>query len=229
MPGFFTAPLVHPMQHTLDDDAIIKILKVEMIHEMDVGFDYIDNLLDETKESGFFGTIIHQIEKFVFVYFARDTTRDKTIKQMDIIFSAAIEQKNGVPMQDIGKRMFKEYLHNDETYHRCDKAHSKFGVIIENIKAGFESRIMQTTEILKKGKGSTYGDLIKTTFSNKDEAKQFLAGQLQCVKNEIDVLTSNPDILKVPVAKKRILEIIVKGYEYALARVYSNLDEFFAS
>jgi hypothetical protein len=209
------------------DDAIISILKAEMIHEMDAGFDFIDKLLDETRDNGIIGAIMHHIEKFVFSYFARDTARSKTIKQMELIFKASCEMKYGASMQDVGKKYFKGYLHDDETYARCDKHHAKYPIIIENIKAGFESRVNQALEMLEKGKGSSYAELVRTTFGSKDEVKKFLAGQLLCVKNEIDVLTTSPDILKVPMAKKRILEIIVKGYDYALNRVYTNLDQFF--
>ena len=124
-------------------------------------------------------------------------------------------------------KYFKEYLHNDETYHRCQKKHPKFSIIIDNIKKSFESRIAMTNQILLKGSGSSYKDLVLSSFKDKEEGKKYLAKELEYVKNEIDVLTSNPEILNVPVARDRILEIIVKGYEYAHQRVHGNLDEFY--
>lgn len=215
------------MRDVKDQDAIIKIMREDLINQMETGFDHIDMIIDSTRQKGFTGAVIHQIEKFVFAFFARESTREKTIKQMEIIFKASREMVSGVPMQEIGKKWFKQYLHNDETFHRCDRHHAKFGDIVENIKAGFEARIIQTAEMLKKGEGTTGADLLKSTFASKDEARDFLDGQLKCVKNEIDIMTTYPEILKVPVAKKRILDIIIKGYDYALNYLSSNLDEIY--
>nr|MDO8118429.1 hypothetical protein [Candidatus Sigynarchaeota archaeon] len=216
------------MSTTPNDDDKIKILRQELIKEMDIGLDHVDKILDQTKATGITAAIMHAVEKLVFSYFARDTVRDKTISQMEIIFEAAKEYKAGTQMQDLGKKYFKDYLHNDETYHRCEKKHAKFKIIVDNIKLSFESRVLQTAQILANGNGSSYGELVRTSFSSKAEARDFLTRELQCVKNEIDVLSGHPEILKIPVAKQRILEIIIKGYEYALERVYSNLDTFYS-
>ncbi|MHA1791790.1 MAG: hypothetical protein ACTSVI_04035 [Promethearchaeota archaeon] len=215
------------MSLTGKEDRIISIMRDELIKEMDIGFDHVDEMLEKTRKNGILGTIMHSIEKFIFSYFARDSVRDKTIRQMEIIFDGAKRYKNGTDMSAIGKDYFKEYLHNDETYHRCNKHHPKFRVITDNIKEGFESRIKQTAKMLEKGSGNTYGDLVKSTFNHKDEAIEFLSRELKCVKNEIDILIKYPDILKVPVAKKRILEIIIGGYEYAKKRLMDNLDRFY--
>jgi hypothetical protein len=220
LPGDFMRDVTHL-------DAIIKIMRKDLIDEMDAGFDYIDTIIDSTRQKGITGTIIHQIEKFVFAYFARESTREKTIKQMEIIFKASKEMVTGVPIQEIGKKWFTEYVHNDETYHRCDRHHVKFAGIVENIKAAFEARINQTSQMLQKGEGTTGADLLRSTFATKKEAHDFLDGQLKCVKNEIDILTTYPEILKVPLAKKRILDIIIKGYEYAMNHLTENLDSIY--
>ncbi|MFX0101044.1 MAG: hypothetical protein ACFFCS_15830 [Candidatus Hodarchaeota archaeon] len=212
--------------HTSDEEKI-GILRKEMINEMVVGLDHVDMLLEKSKENGILGAIKHSVEKFVFKYFARDTVKDKSIKQMEIIFKAGKEHKDGAQILDLGRKYFKEYLHNDETYHRCDKKHPKFSIIVDNIKKSFESRIIMTSQILLKGSGSSYKDLVLTSFKNKEEGKKYLAKELDYVKNEIDVLTSNPEILKVPFARDRILDIIVQGYEYAVQRVNGNLDAFY--
>ncbi|MHA1680594.1 MAG: hypothetical protein ACTSUE_06265 [Promethearchaeota archaeon] len=215
------------MESPSSDDVKINIIKEEMIREMDIGFDYVDDLMENTKKKGLFGSIMHSLEKFVFKYFARDNVRGKTIRQMDIIFESAKEYRQGASVQELGKKYFKEYIRNDETYERCHKKHAKFNIIVDNIKIGFESRIKQTTLMLERGKGTTYADIVKTAFLNKEEAIDFLSKELQCVKNEIDVLIEYPEILKVPVAKQRILEIIVLGYEYAWKRLFANLDLYY--
>lgn len=209
------------------DDEKIAILREEMIDEMNIGLDHVDQLLENTKEDGFLGAIKHSVEKFVFKFFARDTVKDKSIAQMEIIFQAGREHKVGAQIIDLGKKYFKGYLYNDETYHRCQKKHPKFPVIVDNIKKSFESRIAMISQILLKGTGPTYRDLILTSFKNKEEGKEYLAKELEYVKNEIDILTNHREILKVPVAKERILEIIVKGYDYAVQRVNGNLDAFY--
>ncbi|HME53172.1 MAG TPA: hypothetical protein VKM55_13200 [Candidatus Lokiarchaeia archaeon] len=215
------------MHDAKDQDAIINIMRDDLIQEMEIGFDHVDSIIDATRQKGITGAIIHQVEKFVFTYFARESTREKTIKQMDIIFNASREMAAGVPMQEIGKHWFKQYLHNDETYHRCDRHHARFADIVNNTKASFEGRIVETSEMLQRGTGSTGAELLRSTFPRKDEALVFVDGQLQCVKNEIDILTKYPEILKVPIAKKRILVIIIKGFQYAMERIHSNLDEIY--
>jgi hypothetical protein len=219
-----TLSTVDPMRDANDYDAIIKIMRDDLIQEMERGFDHIDSIIDSTRQKGITGSIIHQIEKFVFAYFARESTREKTINQMEIIFKASREKVAGSPMQEIGKKWFMRYLHNDETYHRCDRHHARFPDIVENIKTAFEARINQTAEMLQKGEGTTGADLLRSTFTTKKEAHNFLDGQLKCVKNEIDIMVANPEILKVPIAKKRILDIIMKGYDYAMNHLSGNLD-----
>jgi len=216
------------MHDANDYDAIIKIMRNDLISEMETGFDHIDAIIDSTRQKGITGAIIHQIEKFVFAYFARESTREKTINQMEIIFKASREKAAGAPIQEIGKKWFTRYLHNDETYHRCDRHHTRFPDIVENIKTAFEARINQTAEMLQKGEGKTGADLLRSTFATKKEAHNFLDEQLKCVKNEIDIMVAKPEILKVPIAKKRILEIILKGYEYAMNHLSGNLDSIYS-
>ncbi|MBD3188127.1 hypothetical protein GF325_14920 [Candidatus Bathyarchaeota archaeon] len=215
------------MNAQLEVNDKISIIRESLIEEMDIGFDFVDEYMARSRKKGLWGAIMSSLEKFVFRYFARDNVRTKTIAQIDIIFQAAMEFNQGTPMEDLGKKYFQEYLENDETYERCHKNHEKFPVIVENIKIGFESRIKQTAIMLAKGNGNSYPELVVSTFDDKGEAASFLTKELQCVRNEIDVLNEDPAILRVPVAKKRILEIIEEGYRYAWRRLYENLEKYY--
>ncbi|MHA1369091.1 MAG: hypothetical protein ACTSRA_05160, partial [Promethearchaeota archaeon] len=138
----------------------IRIIREELYNEMDRGFNNIDMILDKEGGKGLFGPLLRQLEKLIYNFFGREPIKQKTVNQIELIFKTAQLLNKGVEMQEIGRKYFKDYIKNEETYHRCNRKHPKFRTLIEYMKKSFESRITQVAKILKLGEGDTYPELI---------------------------------------------------------------------
>ncbi|MHA1715531.1 MAG: hypothetical protein ACTSXP_07785 [Promethearchaeota archaeon] len=218
---------------SLSEDELknIYIIKREFIRELDKGLGRIKKSISRVF-SGIFLNIPANL--FYYVYF-RGKVRKFILNQIKISLRMAAEYD---PVRDnldeLVDKYRDDYLSNDLITIHSKYDHPVFNELQEITINNLYSRIPILHSLIHS-RGETYKDLVKNTFTTRDEVRKVLEIQLIFMDQWIEILRENQEILKgpkvfgveLPMPASALFSVIFETYEYGIERLEKKLDEFF--
>lgn len=211
-----------------------KILEQRMIDQMELSLNYGKNLIDNEVKAGVLNVIIKPIIKSFYKYWSEKDARVGTLEQIKITLNAAKELvNNGVNSKEKFDKIIDEnfplYLKNDQTDRVCKGNHKNYKLLKEITRKCFISQVEESLLFLnvKKDDIQTYNELSVATFKTKEIAYPALMRQLDYKEEGIQIVSQDDSILKIPVGKKIILNVLKKGFDLTKKQLFEDLDIIF--
>ncbi|KKM84548.1 hypothetical protein LCGC14_1298030 [marine sediment metagenome] len=211
-----------------------KILEQRMIDQMEVSLTYGKNLIDNEVNAGVLNVIIKPIIKSFYKYWSEKEARIGTLEQIKITLDVAKELvSNGVNSKEKVDKIIDEnfpiYLKNDQTDRVCKENHQNYKILKEITRKCFNSQVEESMLFLnvKKDDIKNYNELSVATFKTKEIAYQALIRQLDYNEQGIQIVNQDDSILKIPVGKKIILNVLKKGFDLTKKQLIEDLDIIF--
>jgi len=201
------------------------IIKEELIKEMDRGLDYIQVCLGRMY-GGITGWFFNPIARLIYNIMARKDIREKAINQIDIVLDCAVKYRED-NLEELIEENFESYITNDQSFHRCKKQHKAYPVIQGIMKDVFKHRIQPAHRLLAS-EGTSYEQLTKSAFAEKEDALKNLQQELEFSYKVLEVITQNKSVIKLPsFVREPIIKIMKLGQTYAKERLTYRIDEIY--
>ncbi len=201
------------------------IIKEEMLHELDLGLEYIQFLISKMY-GGIAGWFLNPIARLIYHLMARKDIREKCIAQIDIVLDCALKY-DGKNLEELIEENFEQYIFNDQSFHHCKKQHKVYPVIEGIMKDIFKSRIEPAHKMLYS-KGDSYDELTKSAFTQKEDALNNLQRELEFSYDVMGVIKEHKKVMKIPsFVRDKIITIMEQGQKYAEERLTSRIDEIY--
>jgi hypothetical protein len=203
-----------------------KILRAKLLKEIDIGQSYLRDS-PELQETADFLNSMGNIVDIVLL-----DIRKRLIRQIDISLETAQEMNNGKG-GDIAylKRRARKF----RTWDPASKSvNPEYKTEIEKLQNKiFRFRVECYQEIMKS-KEKTYAGLVKDAWPNEKDAKEAFFKEFEYQKQMVDMINSNPEILKdtilgVSGLRKPMQTIINAVYTYALLQLEETLKEVYGA
>lgn len=211
-----------------------KIVEQRMVDQMELSLTYGKNLIDKEVNAGILNVIIKPIIKSFYKYWSEKEARVGTLEQIKITLNVAKELvSNGVNSKEKFDRLidenFPRYLKNDQTDRVCKENHQNYKILKEITRKCFISQVEESLLFLnvKKDDIKNYNDLSRATFKTKEIAYQALIRQLDYNEEGIQIVKQDDSILKIPMGKKIILNVLKKGFDLTKKQLIEDLDIIF--
>ncbi len=203
-----------------------RIIKEELVKEMDKGLEYIQTCLGQMFGEGLAGWFLNPIARLIYHIMARKDIRDKTIRQIDVVLDCAMKF-NGSNLDGLIEEHFEDYMLNDQSFHRCKKNHKAYPVIEGIMKDLFKSRIGPAHKLIIS-QGTCYEELTRIAFTEKQAAMDNLQRELEFSYKVLGVIKENKKVVKLPsFVRQPIIRIMELGQKYAKERLSQRIDEIY--
>jgi len=130
-------------------------------------------------------------------------------KQAEI--AADLGEKNTdtscIPSNEITK-----YLNASGMYNRSNKDHKNFKLLEDSLVEELHAKVNVLCKVLKAG-GCNYFELVRKTFSHRDNAKNLLLKEYVIRKKQIQLIKEDSKLFSIPFfAREMVLEIIEAAF-----------------
>ena len=157
--------------------------------------------------------------------------RKNVYKQIDLIIDNAMKLDSGCDINALLDGNFNNYTKYDITVSYLRKNHKKYDEIKKIVAEIYKHRINMAQQLInayKFGDFKNYGDLVKISFINREDAEKALDDEIDLSNKVLDIVKKNPEIIFAPPLLQDFGLIIVEQLmTYGNNRKKTNLDKIY--
>lgn len=189
-----------------------------MIEQMEYSIKLGRHLIDTELDTGLLNFIVKPLVKSFYDWWAKSDARHGTLRQIKITLDSGKQLLlNGnleTNFDKIVEENFPKYFKVDQTFRQCSKTHKNYERLKQVSKETFINYLKKVIVLLNvKDKIENYGDLCRTAFKSKEEAKRTLMKQLEYTDEAIKIIEEDHSLLNIPLGKRIIVNALRKGFE----------------
>ena len=200
---------------------------------MNNSLEYGKSLIDSELNTGLLDIIIKPIIKTFYNYWSNNDAKQGTLEQISLTLGCGKKlASNGldssITLETLVDENFPKYFKSDQLSRYCYASHKNFKEIKQIVKDTFHHRIKESVMLFKvQDNVSSYDDLVKAAFADKEEARATLVKQLDFTDNAIEIIEKDTSILKLPTGKKLLIKTLRKGFNETRQNLESNIDNIY--
>lgn len=194
------------------------IIERRMIEQMEHSIELGRHLIDTELDTGLLNFIVKPIVKSFYDWWARNDARYGTLRQIKITLDCGkqllLNGNSETHFDKIVEENFPKYFKVDQTSRQCSKTHKNYERLKQVSKKTFINYLKKVIILLNvKDKIENYGDLCRTAFKSKEEAKRALMKQLEYTDKGIKIIEEDHSLLNIPLGKRIIVNALRKGFD----------------
>ena len=186
------------------------LLKIHWKEELEYRLNEVEQLIKDDFYTGIWGFLFNRLVAVVYSFFLSKDIKDKILAQGDILLDASRDY-TGDPDVVIEK-YFEDFLLVDPSWERAKKKHSKSSELKERYKRSF-ILLVEETQTLLYSEGSSYEELFRNAYKNKDEAKRATFAILETAEEDLDFAVKHKMIKVNRLIRDPIIKILYKELE----------------
>lgn len=180
----------------------------------------------EERFSGIIGLAIRKTAKMLFKWVMKSGAINRVKKNFEFILDTC-EILDERDLDEIVKEKREGYLNSNEIYMRANKKSEKIKALEKFLIGEFKVRLKIYSRILNAD-GESYEELVKNAFKEKGELEKLIKEEFKIIKNAIELISSEKDLIRIPSAMRSpLIKIFSVSAEIMKEKMLEDIDKIY--
>jgi len=182
----------------------------------------------EERFSGIIGLAIRKTARMLFSWVMKSGVINRFKKNYEFILDTCEElNEKDIEINEIVKEKREGYLNSNEIYLRANKKAERIKELEKYLLEEFKIRLKIYSKILMADGGS-YEELVRNAFKEKGELEKLIKEEFKIIKNTIELISSEKDLVRIPPAiRSPLLRIFSTSAEIMKEKMLEDIDKIY--